>query len=67
MAPETKADDDSRGGKLKTYLKFNPDETVLALGNASVARWHAGRGSVMNGGFGCRPQRPRALWREGNW
>ena len=49
MAPETKADDDSRGGKLKTYLKFNPDETVLARGNASVARWHAGRGSVMNG------------------
>jgi hypothetical protein len=29
-------------GKLATYLKFNPDETVLALGDTSVARLHKG-------------------------
>jgi dipeptidase E len=49
MTPETKADYDSRVGKLKTYLKFNPAETVLAVGNASIARLHAGRVEIMCG------------------
>lgn len=40
--PETKADHQARVGKLATYLKFNPDETVLALGDTSVARLHKG-------------------------
>ncbi len=40
---EQKAEYASRVRKLKTYLKFNPDEAVLAMGNASVARLHGGR------------------------
>jgi dipeptidase E len=40
---ESKAEFDSRVGKVKTYLKFNPDETVFAMGNTSVARLHGGR------------------------
>lgn len=47
--PGTKADFDSRVGKLKGYLKFNPEETVLALGNASIARLHDGRVLIMSG------------------
>lgn len=42
-APETKADFDGRAGKIKIYLQFNPTETVLALGNASIARLHDGQ------------------------
>lgn len=41
-APEAKADYDSRAGKIRIYLRFNPTETVLALGNASIARLHDG-------------------------
>ncbi len=40
--PETKADHQARVGKLATYLKFNPDETVVALGDTAVARLHQG-------------------------
>jgi len=40
--PETKTDFDGRAAKIKIYLSFNPDETVLALANASVARLHQG-------------------------
>jgi dipeptidase E len=40
---EAKADFDGRAGKIKIYLKFNPDETVLALGNAALARLHHGQ------------------------
>ncbi len=40
---ESKAEFDSRVGKVKAYLKFNPDETVFAMGNTSVARLHGGR------------------------
>ncbi len=47
--PEQKADYDSRVGKIKTYLKFNPDERVLALGNAAMVRLHAGRATVAGG------------------
>ena len=41
--PAAKGEFDARVGKLKTYLKFNPEEIVLALGNASIARLHGGR------------------------
>jgi len=48
-APETKADFESRGGKIKIYLRFNPDETVLGLGNASIVRLHRGRATLAAG------------------
>ena len=48
-SPEAKADFAGRAGKLKTYLKFNPDETVLALANTSVARLHKGQTTLSAG------------------
>jgi len=42
-SPATKADFDGRQQKIKIYLQFNPTETVLALGNASIARLNGGR------------------------
>jgi dipeptidase E len=47
--PDAKADYDARAGKLKGYLRFNPEETVLALGNASIVRWHEGRARLVIG------------------
>jgi dipeptidase E len=47
--PAAKADYDARVGKIKIYLRFNPDETVLALGNASMVRLHAGRARLVAG------------------
>ena len=47
--PEAKADYDARVGKIKGYLRFNPAETVLALGNASIVRLHAGRATLVVG------------------
>ena len=47
--PEPKADYDARVGKIKGYLRFNPAETVLALGNASIVRLHAGRATLVAG------------------
>jgi dipeptidase E len=47
--PATKADYEARAGKLATYLKFNPDQTVLALGNAAVARLHGGHVKLVAG------------------
>lgn len=38
-----------RVGKLGTYLKFNPDETVCALANAAVLRWHNGHAKLEAG------------------
>lgn len=49
--PEAKADHDARVGKIGAYLKFNPAETVLALANASLVRWHAG-GAMLVAGTG---------------
>ena len=49
LTAETKADYEARVGKIKTYLRFNPAETVLALGNASIIRLHAGRASLVAG------------------
>lgn len=47
--PAAKADYDARVGKIGIYLRFNPDETVLALGNASIVRFHAGRARLVVG------------------
>ncbi len=33
----------TRVGKIQGYLRFNPSETVFALGDASIARLHEGR------------------------
>lgn len=41
--PAAKADYDGRAGKIKIYLQFNPTDSVLALGNASIARLAEGR------------------------
>jgi dipeptidase E len=47
--PATKADYDARVGKIKIYLRFNPDETVLALANTSIVRLHAGVAKLVAG------------------
>lgn len=47
--PEAKGEFDARVGKIMGYLKFNPGETVLALGNASLVRLHAGEARVVAG------------------
>lgn len=44
--PETKADYDGRVGKIGIYLQFNPDDTVVGLANASIARLHQGRVTI---------------------
>ena len=41
--PDAKADYDTRAGKIRGYLRFNPAETVLALANAATVRLHEGR------------------------
>ena len=41
--PTVKTDYDARVGKIKIYLQFNPEETVLALANTSVARLRQGQ------------------------
>lgn len=48
-APEQKADYDARVGKIAAYLKFNDNETVLALANASIVRLHGGEAKVTAG------------------
>jgi dipeptidase E len=47
--PTETSDFASRVGKIKIYLRFNPDETVLALANASMLRLHAGRAALVAG------------------
>lgn len=47
--PSAKTEYDARLGKIKIYLRFNPDETVLALGNASIVRLHAGQATLVVG------------------
>lgn len=47
--PDTKADYDGRVGKIGIYLRFNPDDTVVGLANASIARLHGGRVTVTAG------------------
>jgi len=61
-APAEKADYDGRVWKIKNYLRFNPAETVLALGNAAIARLHAGRITFEAGlGWVYRASEVRAL------
>ena len=61
-APEAKADFDGRVGKIKIYLQFNPEETVLALGNTSAARLHDGQVKLVVGlGWLYRATGVRAL------
>lgn len=47
--PVQKADYDARVGKVLGYLKFNPQEIVLALANASMLRLHRGRAVLVAG------------------
>jgi dipeptidase E len=47
--PEQKPDFDGRLGKIMIYLRFNPEETVLALGNASIVVWREGRAKLVAG------------------
>jgi dipeptidase E len=47
--PETKSEFDERARKIRNYLKFNPDEIVLGLANASIVRLHDGRAVVATG------------------
>jgi dipeptidase E len=47
--PDTPADHAGRAGKIRGYLRFNPDETVLGLANASIARLHAGQVTLAAG------------------
>jgi len=46
---ESKAEFESRVYKIRTYLKFNPEESVCAMGNAAVLRLHEGRVTVRAG------------------
>lgn len=62
---DAKADYDARVGKIKGYLRFNPDEIVLGLGNASIVRLHAGRTTLVAGqGWLYRSGEARTLLRE---
>ncbi len=42
-------DFEGRSQKITAYLRFNPEEFVLGLGNASLVRWHHGRGALVAG------------------
>ncbi len=60
--PDAKADFDGRAGKIGIYLRFNPDESVLALGNASIARVRGGQVTLETGhGWLYRSGSVRAL------
>jgi dipeptidase E len=62
--PETSVPGDfsARSGKIRVYLQFNPTETVLALGNAAIARLHQGRIEFLVGsGWIYRADGVRAL------
>lgn len=43
VAGLSKADFDGRVRKIKSYLKFNPDEIVLGLADAAILRLHGGQ------------------------
>lgn len=61
-APAKKAEHDGRAGKIKIYLQFNPAETVVALADASIARWHEGKVTLETGlGWVYRSDGVRAL------
>lgn len=48
-APAKEADFRLRAGKIRGYLRFNPGERVLALGDAAVVRLHAGTARLAAG------------------
>lgn len=47
--PNAKAEFEGRVGKIKTYLQFNPDESVLALANTSIAVLRDGVATLVTG------------------
>ena len=47
--PTKEADFRVRAGKIRGYLRFNPGERVLALGDAAVLRLHAGTARLAAG------------------
>jgi dipeptidase E len=47
--PEEKAEFDGRAVKIRGYLKFNPQDRVLALANAAMVRLHAGQVRLVSG------------------
>jgi dipeptidase E len=60
--PEKKAEHEGRAGKIKIYLQFNPEETVLALADASIVRLHDGKATLRTGlGWVYRHGLARAL------
>lgn len=63
--PAARADYEARAGKIRIYLRFNPDETVLALANASIVRLHHGRARLVAGtGWIYRAAAVRELKRD---
>jgi dipeptidase E len=48
-APTNEADFRVRASKIRGYLRFNPGERVLALGDAAVVRLHAGTARLAAG------------------
>lgn len=48
-APTNDADFRVRAGKIRGYLRFNPGERVLALGDAAVVRLHGGTARLAAG------------------
>lgn len=60
--PDAESDFRGRAGKIAIYLRFNPTETVLGLANASLARLHEGRVTLVAGrGWIYRADGARAL------
>jgi len=47
--PTKETDFRLRAGKIRGYLRFNPGERVLALGDAAVVRFHAGTARLAAG------------------
>lgn len=45
----TDADFAGRANKIRTYLRLNPAETVLGIGNGAVARLHGGQVTIEHG------------------
>ena len=49
--PSAAGDFGVRAGKIRSYLRFNPQDTVLGLGNTSMAAWRDGKLTLL-AGFG---------------
>lgn len=46
---EKEPDYAARAGKIAIYQRFNPEETVVGIGNAALVRWHEGRMRLVAG------------------